>query len=54
MDISTVALNKYMRTSNFDTEIVKIFQLEVEILDIQDMKGIHSFGDSGTSFILLS
>ena len=40
--------------ASFDTKIVKISQLEVEILGIQDMKGTHSFGDSGTSFILLS
>ena len=55
MDISTVALNKYMRTSNMlllTPKIVKISQLEVEILGIEDMKGTHSFDDSGTSFIL--
>ena len=39
--------------ASFDTKIVKISQLEVEILGIQDMKGAPNFDDSVTSFILL-
>ena len=35
-------------------DFMKISQLEVEILGIQDMKGMHNFGDSVTSFILLN
>ena len=57
MDISTAALNKYnedIQYASFDTKIVKISQLEVEILGIQDMEGTHSFDDSGTSFIIFS
>ena len=40
--------------ASFDTKTVNISQLEVEILGIQDMKEIHNFGDSVTSFILLN
>ena len=40
--------------ASFDTKLVKISQLEVETLGIQDIKGKHNFDDSVTSFILLS
>ena len=35
--------------ASFDTKIVKISQLAVEILGIQDMKGTHNFGDKTTT-----
>ena len=41
----TQLVHEDIQCASFDAKIVKIYQLEVQILGIQDMKVSHNFGD---------